>query len=92
METWYVIEYSYSKPDSDKITYKGRKECDTIEEVKKFVAVVYFLSKTKKEFYNSQQHKLSKEYLGLGGNFVGLKKIYKYTKKEIQLKDNKKKG
>ena len=92
METWYVVEYSYSKPDSDIITYKGRKECDTLEEVEKFVAVVYFLSKTKKELYNSQQRKLSREYLGKGGKFVGLKKVYKYTKKEVQVKGTKKKG
>jgi hypothetical protein len=89
METWYVVEYSYIKPNSDKIKYKGRKECDTIEEVEKFVAVVYFLSKTKKEFYDSQQNKLSKKYLGKIGKFVGLNKVYKYMKKEIQVKDNK---
>ena len=84
-ETWYEIEYSYTRPDSDKITYKGLKVCKTMDEVQKFVAVVYWLSRKDKAEYDSRQLQVSKEYLGKG-KFVGLKKIYKYTKKEIKLK------
>jgi hypothetical protein len=41
METWYEIEYSYNRPGSDKIKYKGLKEFKTREEAEKFAAVVY---------------------------------------------------
>ena len=85
MKTWYEIEYSYMRPGSDKITYKGMKVCNTLEEVQKFAAVVYWLSKKDKLSYDARQLEVSKEYLG-AGKFVGLKKIYKYTKKEIKLK------
>jgi hypothetical protein len=43
------------------------------------------LSKKNKSEYDSRQLKVSKEYLGKG-QFVALKKIYIYTKKEIKLK------
>lgn len=85
MKTWYEIEYSYMRPGSDKITYKGKKICETLEEVQKFAAVVYWLSKKDKAAYDARQLEVSKEYLG-AGKFVGLKKIYKYSKKEIKLK------
>jgi hypothetical protein len=88
MKTWYEIEYSYTRPDSDKIKYKGMKVCNTIEEVQKFVAVVYWLSQKDKAHYDAKQLKVSQEYLGKG-KFVGLKKIYKYTKTEIKLKSDK---
>lgn len=85
METWYEIEYSYTRPGSDKITYKGLKVCKTLEEAEKFAAVVYWLSRKDKAKYDSRQLEVSKEYLGKG-KFVALKKIYKCTKKEIKLK------
>ena len=88
MKTWYEIEYAYTRPDSDKITYKGLKVCETLEEVQKFAAVVYWLSKKDKIAYDTRQLEVSKEYLGKG-KFVGLKKIYKYTKKEIKLTSDK---
>lgn len=85
METWYEIEYSYSRPGSDKITYKGLKEFKTREEAERFAAVVYYLSKKDKVKYDARQLEVSKEYLGKG-KFVALKKVYVYTKKEIKLK------
>ena len=89
METWCVVEYTYSKLESDKIVYKGRKEFDTIEEVEKFVSVVCFLSKANNKINKFQQIQLFKKHFGMKGKFVGLRKIYKYTKKEIQLNNNK---
>ena len=85
METWYEIEYSYIRPGSSKIKYKGLKEFKTREEAEKFAAVVYWLSKTDRVKYNPRQLEVSKEYLGKG-QFVALKKVYVYTKKEIKLK------
>ena len=85
METWYEIEYSYNRPGSDKIKYKGRKEFKTREEAEKFAAVVYWLSTKDKVEYDARQVAVSKEYLGKG-QFVALKKFYVYTKKEIKLK------
>ena len=85
MKTWYEIEYSYSRPGSEKITYRGLKVFDTLEEAEKFAAVVYWLSQKDKTTYDSRQLAISKEYLGKG-KFVALKKIYRYTKKEIKLK------
>ena len=89
MDTWCVVEYTYSKLESDKIMYKGRKEFDSIEEVEKFVSVVCFLSKSKKQMSKFQQIQLFKKHFGMKGKFVGLRKIYKYTKKEIHLSKNK---
>jgi len=85
METWYEIEYSYNRPGSKKITYKGQKVFNTFEEAEKFAAVVYWLSQKDKAEYDARQLKVSEEYLGKG-KFVALKKIYKCTKKEIKLK------
>ena len=85
METWYEIEYSYNRPGSDKIKYKGLKEFKTRAEAEKFAAVVYWLSQKDKVEYDARQIAVSKEYLGKG-QFVALKKIYIYTKKEIKLK------
>ena len=84
METWYEIAYSYNRPGSDKIKYKGLKEFKTREEAEKFAAVVYWLSKKDKVEYDARQIAVSKEYLGKG-QFVALKNIYRYTKKEIKL-------
>jgi hypothetical protein len=89
METWYVVEYSYSKLESDNIFYKGRKELDTFDELEEFVAVVYFMSNSKEKLSNYQQCQLFKKHLGREGKFVSLIKIYKYMKKEIKLKNNK---
>lgn len=88
METWYVVEYSYSKPESDNIFYGGRKEFDTFEELEEFVAVVYFMSNSKEKLSNYQQCQLFKKHLGREGRFKRLIKIYKYMKKEIKLKNN----
>ncbi|MBW2521849.1 MAG: hypothetical protein JRD64_04030, partial [Deltaproteobacteria bacterium] len=55
METWYEIEYSYTRPGSDKIKYKGLKVCDTLEEAEKFAAVVYWLSRNDKADYDDRQ-------------------------------------
>ena len=85
METWYEIEYSYNRPGSDKIKYKGLKVCKTKDEAEKFAAVVYVLSKKNKTEYDARQRKISEEYLGKG-KFVELKKFYICTKKEIKLK------
>jgi hypothetical protein len=85
METWYEIEYSYIRPGSAKIKYKGLKVCKTREEAEKFAAVVYWLSQKDKSEYDARQSKVSEEYLGKG-KFVALKKIYKCSKKEIKLK------
>ena len=85
METWYEIEYSYTRPGSEKLKYKGLKVFKNWEEAEKFAAVVYWLSQKDKVKYDSRQLKVSEEYLGKG-KFVALKKIYKYTKKEIKLK------
>lgn len=87
METWYEIEYSYIRPGSSKIKYKGLKVCKTREEAEKFAAVVYWLSQKDKSEYDARQSKVSEEYLGKG-KFVALKKIYKCSKKEIKLKMN----
>ena len=84
METWYEIEYSYNRPGSNKIKYKGLKVCKTKEEAEKFAAVVYMLSRMDKSEYDVLQSKISEEYLGKG-KFVALKKFYKCTKKEIKL-------
>ena len=85
METWYEIEYSYNRPGSNKIKYKGHKVCKTREEAEKFAAVVYWLSQKDKSEYDARQRKVSEEYLGKG-KFVALKKIYRCSKKEIKLK------
>ena len=84
METWYEIEYSYIRPGSDKIKYKGLKVCNTLQEAEKFAAVVYWLSRKAKADYNDRQRKVSEEFLGKG-KFVALKKIYRCSKKEIKL-------
>ena len=47
MQTWYEIEYSYNRPGSEKIKYKGKKVFNTQEGAEKFAAVVYWLSKRK---------------------------------------------
>jgi hypothetical protein len=85
METWHEVEYSYVRPGSEKIRYKGLKVFKTRDEAEKFAAVVYWLSRKDKSKYDSRQLAVSKEYLGKG-KFVALKKLYTYTKKEIQLK------
>ena len=85
METWHEVEYFYVRPGSQKIKYKGLKIFKTREEAEKFVAVVYWLSKKNEEEYDSRQFKISEEYLGKG-KFVALNKVYKCTKKEIELK------
>jgi hypothetical protein len=84
METWFELEYSYTRPGSKKIIYKGLKTCKTIEEVQKFAAVVYCLAKKDHGDYNSRDLEISKKYLGQG-RFISLKKIFSYTKKEIKL-------
>jgi hypothetical protein len=84
METWYEIEYSYTRPGSDKIKYKGLKVCDTLGDAEKFAAVVYWLSRKNKADYDARQRKVSQEYLGKG-KFLALKKIYRCSKKEIKL-------
>ena len=85
MKTWYEIEYSYNRPGSKKIKYKGLKICDSQAEAEKFAAVVYWLSQRENVKYNYKQLKVSEKYLGKG-KFVGLKNIYKCTRKEIKLK------
>ena len=87
METWYEVEYSYNRPGSEKIKYKGLKVCKTRVEAEKLAAVVYWLSKKNKTEYDSRQLKVSEEYLGKG-KFLALKKIYICTKKEIKVKIN----
>ena len=82
METWYEIEYSYNRPGSDKIKYKGLKEFKTREEAEKFAAVVYWLSQKDKIEYDARQIAVSKEYLGKG-QFVSLKKITYIQKKKL---------
>ena len=47
--------------------------------------MVYWLSQKDKVEYDARQLEVSTEYLGKG-QFVALKKIYIYTKKEIKLK------
>ena len=84
METWYEIEYSYNRPGSEKIIYKGQKAFNTLEETEEFAAIVYWLSRQDKNKYDYKHLKLSKKYLG-EGKFVSLKKIYKCTKKELKL-------
>ena len=83
METWYEIEYSYNRPGSEKIIYKGLKTFRSLEETEKFAAVVYWLSRKNKIGYDSQYLKISQKYLGKG-KFVALRKIYKCTKKEVK--------
>jgi hypothetical protein len=85
METWHEVEYSYVRPGSEKIRYKGLKVFKTRDEAEKFAAVVYWLSRKDKSKYDPRQLAVSKEYLGKG-KFVALKKLYTYTKKEIKLK------
>jgi hypothetical protein len=85
METWYEIEYSYNRPGSEKIIYKGLKTFNTLEETEKFAAVVYCLSRKNKTEYDYQYIKISQKYLGKG-KFVALRKIYKCTKKEVKIK------
>lgn len=87
MKTWYEVEYSYKRPGSDKIIYKGLKVFNSTEEAEKFAAVVYWLASRAKSEYDSRQLEVSKEYLGKG-KFVALKKIHRCTKKEIKLKIN----
>jgi Mor family transcriptional regulator len=87
MKTWYEVEYSYKRPGSEKIKYKGLKAFNTKEEAEKFAAVVYWLSNKAKAEYDLRQLEVSEEYLGKG-KFVELKKIYRYTKNEIKLKIN----
>ena len=87
MKTWYEVEYSYKRPGSEKIKYKGLKAFNTKEEAEKFAAVVYWLSNKAKAEYDLRQLEVSEEYLGKG-KFVALKKIYRYTKNEIKLKIN----
>jgi hypothetical protein len=86
METWHEVEYSYVRPGSEKIKYKGLKVFKNREEAEKFAAVVYWLSRKEKSDYDSRQLTVSKEYLG-EGKFVALKKIYRCTKKEITLRN-----
>jgi len=88
METWYEIEYTYKRPGSDKIRYKGLKVCKTRAEAEKFAAVVYWLSSKDKAEYDSRQLEVSKEYLGKG-TFVALKRVHVCSKKEIELITNK---
>lgn len=88
METWYEIEYTYKRPGSEKIMYKGLKVFRTKEEAEKFVAVVYWLSQKNNGEYDSRQLEVSKEYLGKR-KLVSLNKIYRCTKKEIELKVDK---
>ena len=61
METWYEVEYSYNRPGSEKLKYKGLKVCKTREEAEKFAAVVYWLSKKDKGEYDSRQFKVSRK-------------------------------
>ena len=84
MDTWYEIEYTYERPGSDKIHYKGLKVCKTRKEAEKFAAVVYWVAKKDRAEYDSRQLEVSKEYLGKG-KFVALKRIYLCSKKEIEL-------
>ena len=88
MKTWLEVEYSYVRPGSDKIKYKGLRVFKTREEAEKFAAVVYCLAQKNKSEYDQKQIAISKEYLGKG-KFTSLKKIYMYSKKEIILKENK---
>ena len=85
METWYEIEYSYNRPGSEKIIYKGLKIFSSLEETEKFAAVVYYLSGKNKTGYTYKYNKISQKYLGKG-KFVALRKIYKCTKKEVKIK------
>ena len=85
MQTWYEIEYSYNRPGSEKIKYKGTKVFDKQEDAEKFAAVVYWLSQEKKSKSDYKQNKISEKFLGKG-KFVALKKVYKYTRKEIKIK------
>ena len=87
METWHEVEYSYVRPGSEKIKYKGLKVFKTREEAEKFAAVVYWLSRKDKSEYDARQLEVSKEYLGKG-KFLNLKNLYVCTKKEIKLKIN----
>ena len=85
METWYVVEYSYSKLESDKIFYRGRKEFDTFEELEEFTAIIFLLSDRKEKYDKLKQCQLFRKYFGQEGKFVGLRKVFKYSKKEIPL-------
>ena len=84
MKLWYEIEYSYNRPGSKKIIYKGLKILKTLKETEEFAAVVYWLSRKDKEKYNTKDLKVSEKYIGKG-KFVSLRKIYKCTKQEIKI-------
>ena len=85
MQTWYEIEYSYNRPGSEKIKYKGTKVFDKQEDAEKFAAVVYWLSQENNSKSDYKQNQISEKFLGKG-KFVALKKVYKYTRKEIKIK------
>ena len=85
MQIWYEIEYSYNRPGSEKIKYKGTKVFDKQEDAEKFAAVVYWLSKKNNLKSDYKQNKISEKFLGKG-KFVALKKVYKCTRKEIKIK------
>lgn len=85
MQIWYEIEYSYNRPGSEKIKYKGSKVFDKQEDAEKFAAVVYWLSQQNNLKPDYRKNKISEKYLGKG-KFVALKKVYKYSRKEIKIK------
>ena len=85
METWYAVEYSYSKYESDNVLYRGRKEFKTFEELEKFMTIVLLFSERAENFNKLKQCHLFRKYFGKEGKFAGLSKVFKYTKNEIPL-------
>lgn len=83
METWYAVEYNYSKIKSDKVFYKGRKEFTKFKDLQKFLGFICYLSDKKEKLNTTKQCYLFRKYFGQEGKFVSLRKVYKYSKKEI---------
>lgn len=85
MEIWYAVEYNYSKLESDKVFYKGRKEFANLKDLEKFLGFMFYLTDKKEKLNTAKQCYLFRKYFGQKGKFVSLRKVYKYSKKEIPL-------
>ena len=70
MQTWYEIEYSYNRPGSEKIKYKGTKAFNTQEGAEKFAAVVYWLSKKRNLEYDYKTIRISQNIFEMENLFL----------------------
>jgi hypothetical protein len=86
IKEWYEIEYSYIKPGSDKISYRGHIIADTKKEAETLVAIIHGLAKVNKSDYNIKQRKAARKYLGPNRFVKELGNIYKYTKNRVKIK------